>query len=286
MVKGVVARLMGGLGNQLFQYAAARTLADRWRSELRVDPSYFDSQDLRSLQLQHFRVRCQSVLPSLSRMLPRRVRGIAGRVALRHVPRFIEPAFSHYERFHDLEPPILLEGYWQTEKYFCENSAQIRMDLSLKHAPPARTSDMERRIRGVNAISMHIRRGDYVTNPTTAAFHGVLPLEYYRAAADIMRTSMRDAHFFVFSDDQRWARQNVDFDAPLTFVDSHDPGEAHLDMWLMSSCRHHIIANSSFSWWGAWLNPRPDKTVIAPKKWFNELRHDDRDLLPAAWIRL
>jgi hypothetical protein len=133
------------------------------------------------------------------------------------------------------------------------------------------------------AVSLHVRRGDYASNPVTNQYHGTCSLRYYLDAVSTLVSLGVQPRLFVFSDDIPWAQASLRFDFPVTFV-GHNPASAdHEALRLMSMCRHHIIANSSFSWWGAWLGSHPDKVVIAPRKWFNGATHDTRDLIPASW---
>ncbi len=148
-----------------------------------------------------------------------------------------------------------------------------------------RNREAAEQIQTTNAISVHVRRGDYATNPATQAFHGILPAEYYRAAVREVSQAVRNPHFYVFSDDPDWCRHNLDLGHSTTFVD-HNRARGSDDLRLMSLCAHHIIANSSFSWWGAWLNPREEKIVIAPRRWVADSSIDARDVVPARWIQL
>jgi hypothetical protein len=137
----------------------------------------------------------------------------------------------------------------------------------------------------VNAISLHVRRGDYANNPKTKATHGLCSLDYYQASVRQMAQKVARPHFFIFSDDMEWVQGNLKIDFPCVFVEHNRGAESYNDMRLMSLCKHHIIANSSFSWWGAWLNPNMEKIVIAPRKWFAS-QTAVPDLFPAGWIIL
>jgi hypothetical protein len=141
-------------------------------------------------------------------------------------------------------------------------------------------------IRKYNAVSIHIRRGDYVSNPSAAAVHGICSLEYYEAAIQFIASRTDQPFFFVFSDDPQWAKNNLKTKHPTYFVEEDGTNKGAADMCLMSTCNHHIIANSSFSWWGAWLNNKADKIVVAPQIWFRDTTINTRDLLPAQWYEL
>ncbi len=171
-----------------------------------------------------------------------------------------------------------LSGYWQSENYFADQADLIRQELQPKVAVTG-CEPMERR----ESVSLHVRRGDYVQHKTRAPVHGVNLDHYYKRAVDLMQERLANPHFFVFSDEPEWVRENLSLDAPMTVMEA---GAPHEDLIRMSSCRHHIMANSSFSWWGAWLNPGSEKTVTAPDQWFNVPGHDTSDLLPEGWIKL
>lgn len=292
----IVTRVHGGLGNQMFQYALGRRLALHHGTELLLDLSFFDMKDgthtPRPFELDVFRVKYRpakavELRPFLrareSRFL--RVRDRLLPFPARH-PLFAQPGFGFYPRALEVPANVYMDGYWQSEKYFKDAEATVRSDLSFSAAPIGANAAVARRIQDTNAVSVHVRRGDYATDPTTNAHHGVCDGAYYEAAMQRIRHAHPEAAFFIFSDDPAWAKENLRSDAPMTVVDHNHGSASYEDMRLMSLCKHHIIANSSFSWWGAWLNPDPDKTVIAPRQWFRDPAIDTRDLLPARWTRL
>ena len=180
-----------------------------------------------------------------------------------------------------------MNGYWQSEKYFGAIQTQLREDLRLSQA----LSDLQQSLANkINhnpfAVSLHVRRGDYVADPTTTAFHGLCSLEWYARAAELILTKEPQAQFYIFSDDYKWVKENLTISAPIHFIEPSPDGQEAIDMHLMSLCKHNIIANSSFSWWGAWLNNNPQKIVIAPSRWFATDLHNTIDLIPSEWIRL
>jgi hypothetical protein len=141
-------------------------------------------------------------------------------------------------------------------------------------------------IKKVNSVSIHIRRGDYVTNKRHSKVFSPCSHDYYSRAAKLIADQQPNPHYFVFSDDIGWAKANLEFEYPTTFVDVNDEAHSHEDMRLMSLCNHNIIANSSFSWWGAWLNVNPEKVVIAPQKWFSDYKCNTQDMIPENWIKI
>ncbi len=162
---------------------------------------------------------------------------------------------------------------------------EIRAEFELEEAPSQRNRELIERVEATNSLSLHVRRGDYVSHEATGRFHGLMPLSYYREAVELVTERAGRAEIFVFSDDIDWCKREFTIpECKLHYVDHNSRGSE--DMRLMSSCRHHILANSSFSWWGAWLNRDPEKIVVAPTRWFRDLSIDTSDLLPESWLRL
>jgi hypothetical protein len=283
----IVVRMMGGLGNQLFQYALGRALSIRNGGRLLLDLAAFRNDPQRDYVLDRLNVQAEIADARLVRRI--KPMGIA---KLRRIvmPSSVAIVRERSARFDpdvlDLTGDAYLDGYWQSERYFTAIADTIRADFRLRNDLAAGRRGTEQAIRGSQAVSVHVRRGDYVANPATNAFHGTVPPEWYQAAMARIAALVPDASFFVFSDDPEWAKANLASDRPIAFIGPQADGRDEEDMHLMSACRHHIIANSSFSWWAAWLNPSPDKHVIAPKRWFLDPSHDARDLVPDAWERL
>jgi len=178
---------------------------------------------------------------------------------------------------------VYLEGYWQSEKYFASTEGLLRREFTIRQSLSGRNQEMAARIAGCNTVSLHVRRGDYVSNPNASRVHGLCGADYYQAAVRRIAEIVPQPHLFVFSDDPEWAARNLHLDHPMTIVTGNDTQRDYEDLHLMSLCKHHIVANSSFSWWGAWLDTNPDKIVIVPARWFAREQHDTRDLFPPAW---
>jgi hypothetical protein len=182
--------------------------------------------------------------------------------------------------------PAYYEGYWQSEKYFKENAAIIRSELKLRQPLAECRRALEQEILSSNAVSLHVRRGDYVERPEIQAIHGNCEIEWYEKALNLLKERVENLKLFIFTDDIEWVRSNMTFDVGTVYVPKYDDGNDHEDLILMSKCKHHIIANSSFSWWGAWLNGSTSKLVIAPDRWFKSAEKCTIDLIPESWIRL
>lgn len=293
----VVIKLMGGLGNQMFQYATGRALADHHHVALKLDITGYAEDPLRKYELSLMNIRAEIATPKELRTVGTRsvtklfwtpfVKNIFSKKRFNNRSLYFkEKSFMFDPEIRNLKPPIYLEGYWQSERYFSNIFSALQSDFSLKISLDKLNQVILNKIISSNAVSLHVRRGDYVSNPTTAQYHGVCPMDYYREAIDYMAKNTVNPHFFVFSDDMPWVTDNLRIDHPRTLVQVNGEDRGAFDMVLMKSCRHHIIANSSFSWWGAWLNPNKEKIVVAPKRWFNQANIDTHDLLPEKWVTL
>lgn len=288
----VIVKLYGGLGNQMFQYAAGRRLAHHLRVKLKLDVSYFATYKLRSFELDVFALKAQFATQAEIDWLKHGKASRWRKFGLYLKGGRCEPVYIKEKHFH-LNPEIMtlhdntyLDGYWQCEKYFEDVKDLIRGDFTIRMPPSRPALQLAERICSVNSVSLHVRRGDYVSNPVTNQYHGSLGIEYYNRCMDYIRERILEPHFFAFSDDPAWVIEQFKSDPALTVVDVNDVAHAYEDLRLMSLCKHHIIANSTFSWWGAWLNPNPGKIVLAPKKWFNDPGLDSSDVIPETWIRL
>lgn len=289
----IISRISSGLGNQLFQYALGRNLALKQHTPLYVDLSYFqheyDDDTIRKFKLSQFSIPYRLLQGSPVEYLSKATRLLPNRT-LR--PFFLFQKEKHYH----FDPAVLtqhascviLDGFWQSERYFLESAETIRKELQLSRVPSPEFDAYERQILAApNAISLHVRRGDYVNHPVFSQTFGFVGLEYYQRALEHLASVHKDAQFFVFSDEKDWVKANVSLPGNPVYVETTGHTADVADLVLMSRCRHHVIANSSFSWWGAWLNPNPDKLVIYPKNWFrHQPTWDIKDLHPAAWLPL
>jgi hypothetical protein len=290
----IIVRIMGGLGNQMFQYAAAKALATRLKTVLKLDITSFETDTLRSFELDLFdehyviatekEIECfmpkkRSLWQCVLFWSLRKEHVRSGVYCKQRSPRFDQTV---YVRTGD----TYLDGYWQSERYFLDAEASIRKSFSFGRALSPGNVKIQQQILSCESVSIHVRRGDYVTNTLTNSIHGTCSLAYYEKAVEEIAARVPNLHLFVFSDDVVWTKENLNFAYPITFIERNEESADWEEMYLMSQCCHNIIANSSFSWWGAWLNSRPDRMVIAPEKWFNDQNRDTSDLIPETWIRL
>ncbi len=295
----VIVRLMGGMGNQMFQYAAGRRLALVNNTNLKLDLDGLNSiselETPRHYELGPFAIQEDfASAQEVARL--RKGRDAFFKVAARRFATNINPFYrpSHIiEKHYHVDPTLLklrgdvyLEGYWQSEKYFKDVEEIIRKEFSVRTEPTTLNRQFMEKIKNTEAVSIHVRRGDYVSRATASAFHGTCSQDYYASAMEKIISDVAHPHFFVFSDDPAWAQENLRFSCVPTFLDHNSPDKGYEDLRLMTFCKHHIIANSSFSWWGAWLGSDLRKIVIAPKRWFNDESINTADLLPETWIRM
>ncbi|RYZ00071.1 MAG: alpha-1,2-fucosyltransferase [Chitinophagaceae bacterium] len=283
----IIVQLKGGLGNQMFQYAAARALAARHRTQVLLDTAHYRADQLRNFDLFHLQVAASTAAPE--DCAPLKAQSTFSRLAARLTPysrkRFYKQPFYHFDpHFFELGPDVYLQGYFQSERYFAPLAPQLREEFRFRDAFPEHVRNAAGEMRAGPSVSLHIRRGDY-RNPETLRVHGILPFAYYEAAIRKLQERIGPPAFYVFTDDPQWVAANLDI--PGARIVSGATSSTHFeDLYLMSHCRHHILANSSFSWWGAWLNTDPGKIVIAPRQWFNEGPVDLQDLMPAGWERI
>jgi len=290
----IFLHLEGGLGNQLFQYAIGRTLALKTGGELILDPWESRRDRSRPVVLDKFNIKarfatssenvlCRLVDSSRLRPLCVAVRAVAPR----KLPRVVRRRWHGFDpAIFDIQTSVFLEGWFQSELYFRERASEIRQDLQLRALPSEENRKCLEQIRATQSVCIHIRRGDYVTNPQINLRIGLCEPNYYGAAIDHIRRHVQSPSFFVFSDDPEWTREHLPVPEPRNFV-SHNCGVADWeDLRLMSACRHFIVANSTFSWWGAWLGVSPEKIVIAPKQWFADTSVSAKDIVPASWVRV
>ncbi|MDD1606886.1 MAG: alpha-1,2-fucosyltransferase [Methylococcaceae bacterium] len=291
----IISNLIGGLGNQMFQYAAGRALSLQRKQPLLLDVSGFANYELHhGFELQRV-FACPIVIAStkdVQKVLGWQANPLIKRrltnprwTLLRGNNFVVESHFQYWAGIQQVPPSVYLQGYWQSEKYFQELAAIVRADFTFKLPLNLKNAEFSQKISQVNAVSLHIRRGDYVQNPVTLATHGLCTLAYYQAAIQAIADSVAEPYFFIFSDDMAWVKANLKISLPCQYIDHNQGMESYNDMRLMSLCQHHIIANSSFSWWGAWLNPSINKIVIAPKQWFADDKNTS-DLLPQSWLTL
>ncbi len=290
--KMIIVRIGGGLGNQLFQYAIGRNLSLIKNIPLKLDLSWFKTNFDREYKLKYFNIKESIASNEDVRRLRKYQKINSRRYFLRNLLFSDESIYIEEKQFHfdpkkiDIKDSAYLIGYWQTEKYFEENKNIFRKDFVLKDSPAnIQYKQVLERILGGTSVSLHIRRGDYITNKDANQHMGVCSLDYYKKAINLVAKKIHSPTFFIFSDDIKWVKENLKTEYPMIFV-SDGSLKDYEELILMSKCKHNIIANSSFSWWGAWLNNNQTKIVVAPKKWFNNTASNSKDIVLDSWIKI
>lgn len=296
-------QLNGGLGNQMFQYAFGRAISEKHRIPFTIDCTILENLSqkvdytLRDFELDIFQLKVNNAhKEQLIKYKPSVLYKINYRLnKLLKLPVFLTSNVVTEKQFNlKLDNELLsskdlyFSGYWQSEAYFKSIDSIIRSDFTFKPRLNNKNLKLKNKIDASNSVSIHIRRGDYVNNPSAFKTHGVCSVEYYNKSIEEIKQRIKDPVFFIFSDDFEWVRENKFEISNYELVDWNHGKESYIDMQMMSYCKHNIIANSSFSWWGAWLNNNSDKVVIAPKQWFaDDVKNANSEkLIPKQWEKL
>jgi hypothetical protein len=290
----IITKIMGGLGNQMFQYAVGRSLALKNTTDLKLDISHYSQQPedspevTRSFDLDIFNIQASIASGDEVMRLAGRSRSDVVNKVLRKI---LGPRSSHFvERTYLYDPDVLklpdntyLDGYFQTEKYFCDIEEIIRTDFTFKDEMSLNAMKLAGQIDASNSVCVHVRRTDFLTN---SAFGGQ-DVDYFERGETIISSRISEPKYFVFSDDIEWCQDNLSFQSEAIFVaDDFGPRKFRDDLRLMVRCKNYIISNSSFAWWAVWLNRIRDKIVIAPTTWVHHPDYPSDDLLPHSWLRV
>lgn len=298
----IIISLMGGLGNQMFQYAAAKHLAVMNDTQLRIDGTRFSrltANREHTLQLGHVGITAvQASVEEISRYGPHK--GKIGKNFNRlkrliglPVPGTDEGLVYREPETSRFKPEVLalgadryLIGYFNSYKYFDKIKALIVDEYTPKYTLSHTAAKIVDKMESTNSVSIHFRRGDYITDHNVGkSVEGIITENYYRNAIDLIASRIGNPHFFLFSNEINWVKENFKISFPTTCVDINPPGQGYLDLWLMSRCKHNIVAGgSTFSWWAAYLNPNEDKIVVRTHKVNNEQRFNHpQDYFPGEW---
>ena len=269
----ITIKIQGGLGNQLFQYAFGRSLSYDLNTKISFDLSYFDTEASKSSRhaiyaLKLFNIKENIDIINFSSEMDESSRhNYYQETSFNEITGF--PALNNY---NILQLPAYFNGYWQSEKYFLHNEKIIRNELELKIPVKGTNKLVAQDILDHNSVAMHIRRGDYNDHP----HFGMCDADYYNKSVSFIEKHVESPKFYIFSDDHEWVNDNIHIPHPTYHVTHNDVEKGYEDLRLMSLCKHFIIANSTFSWWGAWLSRNNDKIVTIPKPWFISRRPTSR----------
>jgi hypothetical protein len=293
----IVVQIMGGLGNQMFQYAFGRALEEELKTKVKYDLTFFSDQNpdgdvsIRNFELEGFNL---CVTPASTSEI-NHYKSYGENPFLRKLYKlqrkfissgefFRETSLSYFDKIKEKNRDVYYSGYWLSYRYF----DNIR-EVLLNEFKPRDLSQIDipvlKRIKSTNSVSVHFRRGDYLSKSVSDVLI-TTPLDYYYKAFDLIDKKVPDPYYFIFSDEPEWVKQNLKLNKPYEIVYENQGKKSYIDMLLMSHCKNNIIANSSFSWWGAWLNSYKDKLLIAPEKWYKDPSFNTKDLLPDSWIKI
>jgi hypothetical protein len=294
----IVISLHGGLGNQMFQYAFGRSIALKHNTNLLFDLSNFNNKKKnttrRKLELEIFDLSAREAtdyeIKSNKPLFWRLLNTLKYRLGFKRVQSsnyFFENGLNFNPAINKISNKCYISGYWQSYKYFQNIENIIKDNFRFPILEDAKNKKIIKEIQSSNSVSIHLRRGDFL-NVNTHSIHGTCSLEYYQGAISYIENKITNPIFFIFSDDIEWVKSNFNFEAQIHFVYGNIGNKSYIDMQLMSQCKHNIIANSSFSWWGAWLNQNYEKIVLAPNRWFasDHLQRQSQNIIPENWIRL
>jgi len=290
----IISNLKGGLGNQMFEYVAGYSLAKDKDVEYKIDLGHFKTQSEfknetpREFQLDFFEIPYEfATEQEIVKVKKQYSRGIFPILKLDSYLTMFN--IRKYPLLTSISSDIYMDGYFQSEEYFIKYEKDIRemFKLITKYI----TKDIikmcdEMKSNYDNSISLHIRRGDYVTNTQASKWHGLLSKDYYYNAIEYIKKEkgIEKPYIYVFSDDSKWVKENMSFDGNVTYIsEDFNPAQAII---LMSKCKNNVIANSSFSWWGAWLNPNKEKIVIAPEQWLVGSNRVSKGVVPKHWVKI
>jgi len=281
----IVLKLKGGLGNQLFQYAAAKQISLHYNVPLKLDLSFFDTDSskhtYRMYELDKFKINVDIATKSEALYFNERLISILRLNKISEHNYWCKRNFIKWMNFG------YVRGYWQSEKYFQDIKDIIVHEFVFKNQLDSSFDNIKEQIYGTNSVSIHFRRGDYVSNAKINKHHGTTSLDYYHKAIKHISQDLNNICLFVFSDDIEWVKLNFKTNYPVVYIEKSD-NTNHSDFQLMSLCKHNIIANSTYSWWAAWLNRNPDKKIVAPVKWFEDRKRQKKinEKIPATWTTI
>lgn len=264
-----VIQFLGGLGNQMFQYAFYKALQKRFPN-VKTDINGYQNYNLHNgFELERiFDIKLDKISPFTSNLF------CSQKWFYRKLRRVLNLKNTYIEekKIFSFDPSVFHNpktvyywGYWQNFKYFEDIAEEVRSDFQFHIALSQKNLEVLEKIKNSNSISIHVRRGDYLNN---SLLGGLCGSDYYEKGIKHIQTNIASPRFFIFSDDTTWCTENLNLPG-AEIISWNKQSSSYIDMQLMSSCKHHIIANSSFSWWAAWLNKNSNKTIIYPKKWVN-----------------
>jgi hypothetical protein len=273
----IITELAGGLGNQMFQYAIARTLALKYKTDIKFDLRFLLNRNMGSnFTYRDYDLDLFNIIPDANLL------NIEGNIL-----QISEPHFHYAPQvmttLDNNQGHLYLKGYWQTYKYFEQFESIMRNDFSFTNKVSGSAEEMLNKIKSCNSVLINVRRTDYLNTD----YHGVMGNDYINKGVNIINSKIDNPHYFIFSDDIQWCVDNIKLDKPMTIVDHSYKGDKFgYYLQLMIACKHFIIPNSTFAWWAAWLNPDRNNMVITPYNWFTDPNINTSDLILPSWMRI
>lgn len=297
----IISRIEGGLGNQMFQYAYGLYAASVHKTELKLDLRSYVGGPQHGFLLNKFAIQAKAVADTERATIPLQYRhsgdrqnaklGILDRATAllgvgSQLKRMKEKPFGFQDKYLKVADGSYLVGNWQSERFFPGIEKDLRDQFRLSAKPSQESQEVGKRIAGCRSLALHIRRGDYLTNSSAAAIYEHLSLDYYRACAELFASEDPEVQVFVFSNDIPWCQEKLNLPWETHYVGHNTAESAHEDMWLISQAAGVAIANSTFSWWAAWLNQRNQAKIYAPSQWFRSGTLDGSNILCETWSRV
>lgn len=278
----ITIHLSGGLGNQLFQFATGYSVAKKNQTGLILNISAYKN-NIRSYELNNFKkIASFCELDNAASSKNKFSSFLRHKFFTNH---YVEKhPFKYSDSIKSCRNGVNLYGYFQSERYFIDSRSDLLYFFSFDLSEDFQFNKFKNMIQTCASVSLHVRRGDYLSNHAANSYHGILSIEYYKKAVNIISNQLSDPVFFIFSDDLNWAAENLRFISNRVLVDCNRDRDSYRDVQLMSLCHSNVIANSSFSWWGAWLNKNQEKIVVAPKRWVIAPEEPLDDIIPRGWI--
>lgn len=281
----IITEINGGLGNQLFQYAAGLALSNKHKTALKINTNFKTQDTVRKLALTHFNLDVNQADPiEINQLYPssnlkRKIQAI---LPTSQKSFYKEKKFSFQSNFSQLSSSVYLKGYWQSELYFSSIDSIIKEKYLLEPNCYKNALDFIQQLSLQESVSIHVRKGDYLKAPYNTVY-AELNNEYYKRAIEFLKEICPSIKTYVFTDDPAWVEAHLDLGIPFELASGKKTNSMFEDFQAMRSCKYHVIANSSFSWWTAWLSAHQDKQVVAPRNWFKDIQEDTTDLIPKSW---
>lgn len=286
----VIVKIIGGLGNQMFQYAYTKYLQQKGH-EVKLDIDGFETYRLHGgYQLDGYAIDLGCSTKSENNKFCNNAvcYKILEKIGIRNPKIIKEKNLLFDKKLLNIENDKYIDGYFQCEQYFVEIKDILLKQFIMTQDKSNYTIDIEKQIiSSKRSCSLHVRRGDYLSSQKALKVHGLCDMDYYKKAINILNDKFSDMTYFVFSDEMAWVKENLKIENAI-YVDAQEERMPHEDIYLMSVCNHNIIANSSFSWWSAWLNQNEEKIVIAPNRWFadDRMQEQAKDIIPQSWVKI